>query len=322
MAEAALKQPEGIEQSEVEAIAGGPVEKPAPRGDESTVDPKQRAEKPEKKAKAEEPKTVPHEAFHEERTKRQQAEKRFREFEKEQAERNARLEARLEMLQTVFQPQQPPKAPELAKDPLGYVRTLEQRVAAQEQETAAQKQAREKAETQQQEEGNLWSNYRAAGREFTQTNPDFMDAYNHLLNSRVEELRIFNDGDENAIRSQLKADEFALAQMAFQSGKNPAEIIYKWAKQRGYQPGQKPQGQANGNGAPQPQPSAIDRLRDAQDASETLSKGGSPSADSGRITLDSLYRMSDGELNAFIRKMNSKDPEGYEKLKRRLEGGN
>ena len=49
MAEAALKQPEGIDTAEVEAIAGGPIDKPADKT-ESTVDPKVRAPKPEKGA--------------------------------------------------------------------------------------------------------------------------------------------------------------------------------------------------------------------------------------------------------------------------------
>lgn len=314
MAEAALQQ-EGIDPAEVEAIAGGPVEKPAPKGDESTVEPKARAPRQEK-AKDEAPKTVPHEAFHEERSKRQQTEREFKAFKKEQEEKEARLQQRLDMLfQAREQPQ--PKGPDLAKNPLQYIQTLEQRVAAQEQETAQQRQAREQQEKQQQEEGNLWTNYRTAGREYTKAVQDFPVAYDFLLQSRVQELQMMGF-DEDTIRRTIKSDEFNIAQNAFQAGNDPADMIYRWAKARGYQPGQKP----NGNGAPKPQPSEIDRLKGAQDASETLSKGGSPTATSGRVTLETLYRMSDSELSAFIQKMNAKDPEGYEKLKRRLEGGN
>lgn len=313
MAEAALKEnPAGVDISEAEELAG--IKANAPK-DEPKPD-----ARPEKtgKAKADEPKLVPHESLHEERTKRQAVERELKAYRKEQEERTTRLDERLRILTEAMQPKEQQRTPDLSKDPLGYVRSLEARVAAQEQETASQRKARETAEAAQQQEGNLWSNYRASGREYTKATPDFPDAYAFLLQSRAQELEIMGF-DPAAIQRQLKSDEFNLAQHAFQTGNDPADILYRWAKQRGYagKPAQTPNGQANGKA----QPSEIDRLRAAQDASETLSKGGSASADGGKITLETIDRMSEDEYRDFVARMTSKDPAGFDKLLARLEGG-
>lgn len=314
MAEAALKQEPGLEPEEVEDIAAGKSEEP--KAPKEAKEPAEKAEKPDKgKEKPEPQKTVPHEAFHEERKARQALERTLKEREKAWEEKESRLNARLDQIFAAREQPQP-KAPDLTRDPIGYVRSLEQRVAAQEQETLAQRTEREKAENQYREDQRVWGVYGQSVNAFRKVQPDNDAAVGWLADVRRNQLRAFgmNPGD---IERTIQAEERQAVFSAYQRGDDPAEMLYKWAVATGWKPemAQKP----NGNG--QAQESAIDRLKAAQDASETLGKGGSATATTGRITLETLFRMSENELQAFISKMNAKDPDGYEKFKRKLEGG-
>ncbi len=313
MAEAALKQPEGIDTAEVEAIAGGPIDKPADKT-ESTVDPKVRAPKPEK-VKDEQPKTVPHEALHAERVARQAAEKRLKDFEKEQSERNTRLEERLARLYEAREAPQQPKVPDLARNPLEFVRQQDTRLQSLETKLTERDKVEEHTRAQAAEFNKVWGSYGAAVKTFRAEQPDNDAAVSWLADFRRNQLRAL-EMEPNEIEQDIAALERQIVFQAHAAGKDPAKTLYQWAVATGWKPemAQRP------NGAQKPV-SEIDRLTAAQEASETLSKGGSASATAGRMTIETLYRMSDTELNAFILKMNSKDPEGFEKLSRRLHGG-
>lgn len=312
MVETALKQEPGVEISEVDAIAGGPVEKAPAKTDSSTVDPKARAPKPEKKP--DQPTTVPHEAFHEERTKRQAAERRAKELEKASEERSAKLEERLNRLYEAREAAQQPKPPDLAKNPLEFVRGQDTRLQTLEERIAARDKAEAEQRAQATEFQKVWGSYGASVKAFRAEQPDNDAAVTWLADFRRNQLRAL-EMEPDQIEQDIAALERQIVFQAVQAGKDPARTLYNWAVATGWKP---EMGQKQGK----PQPSEIDRLQAAQDASETLSKGGSATATSGRITIQTLYSMSEDELNAFIRRMNSKDPEGFEKFKRKLEGGN
>lgn len=170
---------------------------------------------------------VPHAALHEQREKRKAAEKRASQLEIE----NARFRERFKVLEELNtkKPEEPKVVPRASEDIFGAVdhtaqsiEQLNKRLDQQEQQT------REAAKHNQ-----LVGAYRDDASRFEQTTPDFRDAYNHLLVSRVNELKALGFEDQ-AIRQSLEAEEIQIAQFAFQRGESPAETIYKLAQGRGY----------------------------------------------------------------------------------------
>ena len=288
-------------------------------------------EEPAKDAQPEPPeksRTVPHQAFHEERENRKAAERELAKERREYAEKLARLDERLAILNQAFQPQ-PQARPDPKKDIFGYAEMQEQRLNRLERQDQERTQADQQAQTRQQQEQRLWAGARQSAARFRQSQPDFDAAYQFALNSRYAELQVFGH-DEASIADQIKQDELAIVTMAAEGGYDPAETIYRWAQGRGYTPkqAQPAAGQAQaatdaqepakgkGNGAEQ-----IQRLTDAQEASQTLSGGGGGPAGNGKLSLEAIDRMSNDEFKALTQKMNRYDPEGMDKLMMRLEGG-
>jgi hypothetical protein len=276
----------------------------------------ERAEKPAKDAKTADTKkpqeeTVPHQALHEEREKRKAIEKQYREEKKANEESRTRLDERLRILNEAITPRQQPIDPRT--NPAGYAQQVASEVAALKTKVSGYEQQQADTQRQEQEENRLWTAYRASGREFTKASPDFPEAYNFLLASRYQELQAMGF-DEGTIAEALKNDERNLAINAQQTGSDPAETIYKWASARGFKAGGTPSAK-NGKGGD------LDRLKTAQDASETLSKSGGSASDAGRLSLKSIERMSDDEFRALTAKMTRTDPDGMDKLMARLEGG-
>ena len=77
--------------------------------------------------------------------------------------------------------------------------------------------------------------YQRHAFQFKEQQPDFGDAYQHLLSSRANELKL-QGLDDNQIHHTIKAEEQQLALTSFQQNINPAARIYDLAKARGYAP--------------------------------------------------------------------------------------
>lgn len=170
---------------------------------------------------------VPHAALHEQRERRKAAENRARQLEIE----NARFKERFAIIDRLNAGQKDePKAPPTATDDLfgavdhtaKSVESIVQRLEQQETEK------RELAKQSQ-----LVGAYREDASRFEKDTPDFRDAYNYLLSTRMNELQAFGY-DDSTIRQTLETEEIQIAQMAFQRGTSPAETIYKLAQGRGY----------------------------------------------------------------------------------------
>lgn len=187
---------------------------------------------------------VPHGALHEERRMRQEAERRA-----------ALLEERMNLiLQRIPQQEQPksdqpqtPPIPELDKDPVGnlsgrldrqdnILRVLAQAIAGQGQQTQ-----------QQQETAAMAARATAMEREFAARTPDYQQALDHLLNSRVAELAAAGLTDPAEVQMLISREAGDMAKTAMQRGINPAELVYKSAQARGYRP--KPPTPPPNNGA-------------------------------------------------------------------------
>ncbi|MCA6114251.1 hypothetical protein J6524_04815 [Bradyrhizobium sp. WSM 1738] len=159
----------------------------------------------------------------------------------------------------------------------------------------AAKEANDKAAAEQK---TFVDNYTKACNEFEKTTPDFKVAYDFLLNSRAAELRAIGYETPETLHQALIADEFAIAQMAFERGKSPAELIYSLANQRGY----KKAAAANPSGdAEKAAAEKLATIERGQAAHKSLSNTGGSSGDQ-EMTAEALIAMPAEEFEAWCEK--------------------
>lgn len=125
------------------------------------------------------------------------------------------------------------------------------------------------------------------GQYKTQT-PDYDAAAQFAVKGRQEELAFYGYSEEQ-IAAQIETDLRALALQAYQKGKNPAELVYQYAKMRGYAGAAPPP-------VVDPAPATqIAAFAEAQRQTQSLAPVGGPSNDGG-ITLESLGKMSEKDM--------------------------
>lgn len=170
---------------------------------------------------------VPHAALHEQRERRKAAENRARQLEIE----NARFKERFAIIDRLNEGQkaEAKTTPNATEDLFGAVDHTVKSVESIVQRLDQQETERRELAKQSQ----LVGAYREDASRFEKDTPDFRDAYNYLLTTRISELQAFGY-DDSAIRQTLESEEIQIAQMAFQRGTSPAETIYKLAQGRGY----------------------------------------------------------------------------------------
>lgn len=180
---------------------------------------------------------VPHQALHEERERRKQAEQR----ERESAERQRLLEERTNIILQRMGQQQPQdqqaapvQIPDLDKDPVGHFaarnRVLEQQV----QELLTREQQRSQQGQQMSQLQQIQSRAQVVEQEFMQRTPDYSEATNFLATARHKELELMGYADPAVRHSIIQNEARQIAIGAFQNGQNPAEIVYNLAKHRGF----------------------------------------------------------------------------------------
>ncbi len=237
-------------------------------------------------------KWIRHGAFHQERERRKAAEAKLVEATTGQA----RLDERLKLLSEAVSPKQeaPAGPPNPEEDIFGAVKFMGETLQTIQKRMDESKTQNERERAQ----NDLTNAYKSDAMRFAQANPDFVDAYSHLMQGRRAELQAFGYTDDASIMKQIAAEESLLVENAVKLKKSPAEMVYELAKTRGY--AKKPV--VNGNGAV---PSAdakkletetkIDAIAKAQSASKSLSGTGGGTADS----LTELKNLSDNEFNAL-----------------------
>lgn len=251
---------------------------------------------------------VPHQALHEERERRKEAEARARTLE----ERTNLL------LQRIGQPQPavaPPQSvapgetplPDLNVDPVGHIVGMLQRQQAEitrlrEGETQRQQGASQANIIQQ-----IQHHAQASEQEFRISTPDYDRAVQHLVERRSAELAAV--GYSPAQRTQMIQQEaFFTAAQAVQTGRNPAAVIYEIARMRGYQnsPPAAPAPQAAAAPAQQAPAPAVDpgerlaAIAAGQQQARTL--GAARGSGSAPMTAQRLIEMPDAEFSQILAK--------------------
>jgi len=220
-----------------------------------------------------------------ERERRKDLEKQLR----LQAERSSKIE---QVLTKVLQPQADAQSkenvPDAEEDPIGYqnykIAKLEQ---LQQQQQQYQQQQQEYARQVQQREQFVGA-YAQSAKEYAVENPQFMDAYKHLVQSRLNE-HLAAGYDENTANELLKQEEAAIVDRAFRNGENPAERIFKVAQARGYS-----------YQAPQPEKKPVSKLESVKQGlrtSKALGPTQGDARDMDNLNISDIDSMSDEEVD-------------------------
>jgi hypothetical protein len=224
-------------------------------------------------------------ALHEERTRRRETDRQYREAQQQLAE----LRGRFSVIERLNAPP-PQPTPTVENDIFGVVKATTEAVADLKQRL----ESRDAQDRAAQREQAVISAYRNDAAQFEARTPDFKAAYSHLLASRAQELAALGYDDPRLIHDALMADEFAVAQAALARRQSPAEIIYNLARQRGYAG---PSGQAaRGRGGER-----LASIERGQQANKSLTATGGASGDAD-ITAEALLKMPMDEFEAWCSK--------------------
>lgn len=127
-----------------------------------------------------------------------------------------------------------PVAPDPEKDPLGYLtfqinQVGEQVKAMQEAQTRTTKETAEQTQMRQ-----FFDGVNSQIEAFKKTQPDYLDAYKHLVDLRTEDYKLRGMSPDQ-ISQAIGREEMEILNGAVSQRKNPAEVVYALAKKYGYQ---------------------------------------------------------------------------------------
>lgn len=256
----------------IDKIAG--EEEEIPREEqEPEVEIEEKSSDPEPEPEPDES-TVPLAALHEERSRRQELQSRL----DETIQKMGKMEALYEQLQ---KPEEE-SLPDYEEDPAGHLRAqidqLQSKLNGFEEKSVEQEQ-QQKAQA---ENNQMLERYAASVSAFSREHSDFNDAYQHLASVVDEELKARGYDDPLERANILQYEEGLMVGKALQSGKDPAEMIYNYAKYRGFggsneddkleriEKGTKAAQTLNGpSGSPEPPPT-LERLAELADTDPEL----------------------------------------------------
>lgn len=263
------------------------------------------------------PKTVPHQAFHAERERRKAAEERARQVELDKAADMARMEERLKTLAGIAQVATQPAAPapvaeesvpDVNTDPVGHF----QAVAKKLQQQLADQGAIIQGFTQRANQNNQIAELRNWGaaqeQAFEAKEPTYRAAMDHLANSRRAELAAIGVVDPVRQAQIMGQDISNIAAAARQEGANFAERLYALAQQRGFKKPEAPAIPAIDATPADP----VERQTTARENATTISSvnGGGPAA---RLSVQKIADMSEKQFDALVSKLKD-DPQALRDL--------
>jgi hypothetical protein len=222
---------------------------------------------------------VPHGALHEERARRKELQKELQDY----REKFARVDEQVKMLS---QKKAPETSPNYDEDPLGYSKYEIERLKSELSNVTKQTPENISNLEQKIELMNLQRSVERQEMTFEKDNPDYRDALTFYAKSRSETLMEL--GYESDEVHGLVAQELQDAtHRAIQSGKNPAEVVYKMSKRSGYA----------GKKVSETETSSkkLDTLKKAEGASKSLSDTGGKNK--GELSAEALAEMSDDDFS-------------------------
>lgn len=247
-------------QEEAPKAEGAQEEKPEEKQEEKPADPAENYKK----------------AMYEERMRRKEAQQQAKQFQQQLKQMQEQLEAL----------KKPRSVPDINEAPLDNVDARLRRL--EEQRQYAEQQHREQVKAQEAESARKQAlqEYYDAAQEYKEVTPDFDDAYKYFAEGRIAEFVALGHSQEEAVRIAID-DEIEFASRLLSMGKNPAEVIYKFAESRGYK---KPQKKTS-------------NLQIAEEKINMLEKGvksskvasGQPTS-KGELTLEALAEMDEDEF--------------------------
>lgn len=262
-----------------------PVEAEA---EEVKEQPEQQEEpKPEKPPKG----FVPQGALHEERARRKELQRMNEELQAAQARQMAVMEQRFAQIQAAMQPR--PQVPTFEDDPVNALKHgVESTQAELAQMRAWQQQEWQRNQAEQQQVAfmrQLEARVSEDLREFVAETPDYMDAYNDLLQKRYRQYIEIGYTPQEA-QQAVASDEYSLAADALRRGKSPASVVYALAKNYGYTKKEAKEAVENVQ--------KMETLQKGVKAAQSLGSGG---AATGKVTVDAIANMSEDDFDAFMK---------------------
>jgi hypothetical protein len=235
------------------------------------------------KDEGERQKTVPHQALHEERKRRQEAEASLRQVRESQQV----MEQRFQALWQQVQPKE--VVPDKEQQPLEYIdhelAQTKQKIAQWENWQAQQQQMQQR----QQQAAQLahWAKNEASS--FAAEKSDFKPAYEHLMQLKAREFHARGVPNES-IPHAIAEFELGVFWEAHQQGKNPGELMYRMAQSTGY--ANKPNAEAK-----------VQTLNKGMEAAKTLGNSG---VQGGMPTPEQIAEMSEEQFEVFKAELSKK----------------
>jgi hypothetical protein len=271
-----------------EPVAAEPAPEPAKTA-ETAVEPSQ----PQETATEQDDRRVPLKALQEERQKRSEYERKLADYERRFAELEQRVPKAAEPA--------PPQIPDPETDPIAALKYVAEE----------NRKLREEAEQQHRVASLNQIAYQSATA-FKEQAPDYPDAYRYAINSRAQELAAlgpppdWNGTEQQYTRDMipkiLQMEELNLIDTALRNNGNPAEVIYRFAKARGFNA----TAPAPAAPAPVPPPApapvnpALQQAKQAVAASAAA--GGAPAA-KGEMSVNDIANLKGAAFDAAWNKL-------------------
>ena len=236
--------------------------------------PEQAEEKEPEQEEQKQEKLVPLAALHEARATN-----------REMRQKMQQMEQRFAQITEYLGPKQ--ELPSVEEDP---VANFNARIAQFEQQFEEQRLATE----HERYVNNVVTNYRSAAEQFKAQAPDFQDAYNYLVQGRLQQY-IDNGYSPQEADYIVKQEELNVVQNALQMGANPAAFVYNLALSNGYTKKEAKQAAEQ---------ATLENVAKGQKVSKSLS--GANGKGQQNLTLEALANMDDADFNKYWNEVISK----------------
>ncbi len=175
--------------------------------------------------------------------------------------------------------------PDFQTDPMGNLAARLERAERRNAEFEQRGQQQQQQEQQQGQTQELLNRYAASVRTFKREAQDYDTAYQFVADARDRELEMLGWDDPAERANRLQYEEGVIVGRALRTGKDPARVLYEYAKARGYK-----------GPAPQQEDDKLARLQRGANAAKTLNGGKPPQSE--EMTLERLAELQDSDPDA------------------------